>query len=293
MKMSRTKRNVFLSPINIYFGPDDGGAPPAGGGGNPPPPPAGGDPPPPPVPPPAAPKTFNQQQVDDIIKERFKKERTEKEGLLADLKKLQESKIGTEQQQQELSARIEQMETSLRSKEEQAAAQAKTLETKHKKETDALLAERDSWKGRYTSETISRAIQDAAIAAKGLEPAQFVMMFGGQARIEEAKDSDGKPTGRFDTMLKFLGLDSETKKPITMDLPAAEAIAYMRDNNLHSNLFDHSTKPGTGANPSGNGKGKDSSKMPNREDYASDTAFNQAYQTWRDSFNYDGSPIKK
>jgi hypothetical protein len=225
--------------------------------------------------------------------ERFKKERTEKEKLIHELKTLQESSNLTAQEREQLTTRVADLENSLLTKEQQASQQIKQTETKYQKQIDTVSKERDTWQSRFSDATIRRAITDAAVSADAEDPTQLVLMFQGMTRLEEVKDETGKSTGEFITKMKFQGIDAE-KKPITLDLPVAEAIMHMRENGLHKNLFKHSAKGGTGQSGQGTGKtGRDPSKMPNPDDYKSVEEFNTAYQEWRSKYELDGTPKKE
>lgn len=237
-------------------------------------------------------KKFSQEDVDRIINKRFAKEKADKEQLLAKLTTLQDTAKLTEEERSTLETQIQSLTDSLTTKEQQAALQAKKLEEKYTKERDAVVVERDLWKNRYVDSTIKRSLTDAAIASQAQEPAQLVMMFGHATSLEEQLDSAGKPTGEFVPMMKFQGIDPETKKPAQMKLPVSEAVQHMRENGLHKNLFKHSGTPGTGEGSGGAGKGKDSGKMPNPSDYATPDLFQDAYQKWRDGHSVDGSPVK-
>lgn len=236
-------------------------------------------------------RKFTQKDLDEIINKRFKQERTEKEKLIGQLKSIQESQGLTEAEKEGLSQQIEELQASIRTKEETAAIQLKTVETKYQKQVGDLTTERDTWKGRFTDSTVRRSLTDAAVSAEAVEPSQIVMMFAGQTRLEEVKGEDGKPTGEYITMMKFQGVDPETKKSAVLDVTPAEAFQHMRENGLHKNLFHHGGKPGTGNDAGGGGKGsKDPSKEPQLADYSDAASYGKAYQKWREDYNVDGSP---
>lgn len=237
-------------------------------------------------------KKFTQDDVDRILNKRFAKEKSEKEQLLKQLTTLQDTAKLTEEERTTLESQIQSLTDSLQTKEQQQALAAKKLEEKYTKERDAVASERDLWKNRYVDSTIKRSLTDAAVASNAQEPAQIVMMFGHATSLEEQLDSAGKPTGEFVPVMKFQGIDPETKKPAQMKLPVSEAIAHMRENGLHKNLFKHTGTPGTGEGGTGTGKGKDNGKMPTPSDYASPELFQDAYQKWRDGHKVDGSTIK-
>lgn len=239
-------------------------------------------------------RTFKQAEVDAIIKKRLSKERTEKEQLLGQLQELRDTVNLTEEQRSGLEGQIQNLTDSLQSKEQQAALALKREQDKYAKEKDGLLSERDTWKNRFVDSTIKRSLTDAAVTAGAQDPSQIVMMFGGSTSLDEVKDSAGKPTGEFAVLMKFQGINPETKKPEQMILPVSEAIQHMRENKLHANLFKATGVPGTGTDTSGAGKGgKDSSKMPEVSQFANPAEFQKAYQEWRSNYNLDGSPVKK
>lgn len=239
-------------------------------------------------------KKFSQEEVDKIVNKRFAKEKEEKEKLIGQLKSIQDSASLTAAEKESLAHQIDELQASIRTKEETAAVQLKTVEQKYQNEVKNLSTERDTWKNRFSVSTIRRSLTDAAVSADAEETSQIVMMFESQTRLEEVKGSDGKPTGEYITMMRFQGIDPETKKPAMLDMPPTEALQHMRENGLHKNLFRHGAKPGTGTNPGGGGKpGKDPSKEPVLEDYASREEFAKAYQRWRDDYNLDGTPKNK
>jgi len=237
-------------------------------------------------------KTFTQKELDGIINKRFAKERTEKEALLKQLQTLQETAQLTSEERSGLEQQIQSLTDSLQTKEQQAALAAKKLEDKYNQEREKLSQERDTWKNRFVDSTIRRALTDAAVSSNAQDPSQIVMMFGSATKLEDVLDGSGKPTGDFAVTMSFQGIDPETKKPAQLKLPVAEAIQHMRDNGLHKNLFKHTSTPGTGQGGSGEGKGKSQDTMPNPKDYASGDDFQKAYQSWRNTHNVDGTPIK-
>jgi ElaB/YqjD/DUF883 family membrane-anchored ribosome-binding protein len=236
-------------------------------------------------------KKFTQKDLDFHINKRFKEEKAEKEKLVSQLTRLQESKGLTEAEKAELQEQIDGLNNAMQTKEQQAQNEIKTLKSKHEKEFGSVKQEAETWRNRFTSATIERAIADAAITTEAEDANQLIMMFAGQTRlVENVDENTGKGTGTFTPKLQFTGINPETKKPEKFDLPVAEAISTMKEQGLHKNLFKHGAKSGTGTSAGGkSGGGKDPSKMPNPADYASNEEFAQAYQKYRDSYNPDGT----
>lgn len=239
-------------------------------------------------------KKFSQKDLDKALNYRFRKERQEKENLVKQLNDLKEKGL-TPEARETLESEIQKLNESMQTKEQTLQQKMEEANKKHTKLLEGVTGERDLWKNRYHTSINERAILDAAVAANAEDPSQFVMMFSGSTRLEEVMDSTGKGTGKFVSMMKFKGLDTESKKLVDMDLPTAEAVAHMKEHGLHKNLFKHTAVNGTGSPGQGSGTGRGTpDKMPVPEDFPGDpVAFRNAYQTWRQSFNIDGTPIKK
>lgn len=236
-------------------------------------------------------KKFSQKDLDKAINQRFKKEREANEKMLKQLEAIQKDGLTPEAKEQ-LEKQIEALGESLQTKEQTAAQKMSELSKKHEAALKTATETADTWKNRYHKSSIERAILDAANGSEAETPEQLVLMFGPAARLEEEVDAQGKGTGNFVPKMKFKGIDAETKKPADLDLPVGEAIAHMRENGLHSNLFKHQATPGTGKGGSGTGGGnKGGHEMPIREKFGTDTEFQNAYNGWRDTHNVDGSVI--
>jgi len=236
-------------------------------------------------------KTFTQKQVDDLIGKRLAREKSEKEALVKQLETFKQNTSLSEKAQEELQGQIDTLNNSLLTKDQQSAQERQKLEKKHADDLKKAGDEAGLWKNRFTTAQVNRAITDAAVSAGAEDPSQFVLMFSSLARLEEAKDADGKATGEFLPMVRFQGLDKD-KKPAILDLPVGEAFATMKEAGLHKNLFKHSATPGTGEAGSGKG-GRDNNSEPNPSDYASQEEYGKAYQTYRDTHDLDGNVIKK
>lgn len=226
-----------------------------------------------------------QPAVDKIIQSRLAKEKAQNTKLASELKSLQASANLSKEQQESLSAQIETLETSLQTETEKAQGEQKKLQAKYDKDTKALGEERDLWKGRFETASLTRALTDAAVEAGAEHPGQIAMMFGGNAKLVQDQ-ADGKPIESFTGLLSFTGLGEDGKTQETMELPIAKAIAKIRDDGLNANLFKHGAKSGTGTPPSGGTGGTGGTKTdrntpPDPKDYDSTESWQKAYDDWR------------
>jgi hypothetical protein len=237
-------------------------------------------------------KKFTQKDLDALINKRFKAERSQNEKLLQQLQAIQQNGL-TPEAREELEGQITRLQESMQTKEQTLQQKMAESEKKYTKLVETTNVEKELWKSRFHKTLVERSILDAAIASDAEEAAQLVLMFGPNTRLEEQVDGAGKGTGEFVAKLKFQGIDTETKKPVVLDLPPGEAFNHMREHGLHKNLFKHNATGGTGKPASGTSSGNNASKMPERANFATEEDYAVAYQTWRDAYNADGSPTKK
>jgi hypothetical protein len=237
-------------------------------------------------------KKFTQKDLERLLDQRFKKERIEKEKLLAQLEAIKTDGL-TPEAKEELEGQISNLQESLQTKEQTLQQKMAETEKKYSKDLEKVIGERDTWRNRFQRSILERSILDGAVGSEAEDPSQFVLMFGSAARLEEEFDASGKGTGNFIPKLKFKGIDPESKKPVDLDLPVGEAFAHMREHGLHKNLFKHGAASGTGKTGNGSGGGKTGGESePMRESFQSEEAYSTAYQGWRNTHELDGTPIQ-
>ena len=224
--------------------------------------------------------------VDKIVQKRLAREKKQNAELATKLKALQSSSSLTQQERDDLASQIETLETSMQTEQERSQGEQKRLQKKYESDTKALTDERDTWRSRFESTEVRRALTDAAVSAGAENPSQIALMFGGNAKLVQDQ-ADGKPVESFTPMLSFTGLGEDGKTQETLELPIAEAIAKIKADGLNANLFKHSSKPGTGTPPSGGsgGNGADVSSDPNNPpvpgDFSTTQEWQKAYDKWR------------
>jgi hypothetical protein len=183
-----------------------------------------------------------QTKVDQIIKERLKKTKIEQDKLVQQLETLKSTKNLSDEEKTNLQKRIDDMQSTLFTKEEIAAKEKKELETRLSKDIEKANNEAKSWRERYTRETVERALLDAAVEHKAVKPKQMVDLLINSTRLVE---DTGNP-GNFIAQTKFTGKDKDGK-PVTLDLPVKEAMKQMRETtDEYGNLFISDAAGGIG-----------------------------------------------
>jgi hypothetical protein len=198
----------------------------------------------PPADPPAPPvKTFTQEEVDKIVQGRVSKMKDENTKTLTQLQALQKSKTLSDTERTSLATRIEELQTSLMTKEELAQREKMELENKFKTDLEATSKERDDWKGRFTKTMVQRSLLDAAVSGDAFQPSQLMDLLEGKTQLVENN-------GAFEVKIRFQGRDKEGK-PMEMILSPEETITEMKKmTDKFGNLFKSGATGGAGGGAS-------------------------------------------
>lgn len=232
----------------------------------PPPPPAPVDPPvDPPVEPPANPDddkpTISKAQMNKIVQERLgreqKKAAEEKQKVIERLTQLERAKGLSDKERGDLATQIEDLKTSMLTKEQQAELTRKKLEgelTGKLKEVESR-AEKN-WR-LYEGSTITREITDAAAKHDAFRASQVVKHLRDITQLVEDKDPEtSQGLGTYTPRVKFP--DTKDGKPITLDLTVEEAVRRMKDlPEEYGNLFKSGVAGGLGGSSGAGGAADD------------------------------------
>lgn len=238
------------------------------GDGNPAPAVPPTSPPPPPPPPAPGNKTFTQSEVDKLMADHRKGLQDQNRQLVSQLEEIRNTANLTVQQKEELEARITTLSQQHLTKEQQTAAELDKLKKKYDSDTKVLTEGANVWKSRFENQIATTQILAAADKHKAAKASQLVTMLGGRTKVVEVLDEAGKQTGIFAAQLTVQKIDPKTKQPIAVDVSIDEAIALMREDPEHGNLFLVDGKPGFGGNNvnnPANGTPLDWSKMTPEE----------------------------
>jgi len=188
-------------------------------------------------PPPAPPeKTFTQEDVNRLLATNKRELQSKLEASLAKLNELE--KVGDPLA---LKAKIEELSTSLMTKEEIAKKEQEKLQKKYEEDLVRQKTEAESWAQRYKQSRIKESIAQAAAQHNAYNAAQLEMLLAPTAKVVEKTDADGKGLGEFEVKLPVQVGDK------VLELPASEAVAKMRENTaVFGNLFKIDSKSGFG-----------------------------------------------
>jgi len=224
--------DLFKLWLNVYDGEGDppAGDPPAGDppAGDPPAgdPPAGG----------GTSKQFSQDDVNRFLASEKRKWKDQQQKAIDELEALRAKANLTDEERQQYDERIENMKNQLLTKDQLTEKEKAKLEKAYKKQIEDLTGQLDTWQGRYTEETISRAITDAAVSNDAYVPGQIVAIVRPNTRLVEELDGEGKPTGKMSPVVKLEDKDKDGK-PVTLELAPKEAVKRMKEMDEYLNLF--------------------------------------------------------
>jgi hypothetical protein len=182
----------------------------------------------------------------------------------------------SEEQRKKLEGRLDDVQASLRTKEQQAEYERKQSAEKYEDQLKTAEGRANHWEGLYKQETVARSLQDAATGADAFNPNQIVGLL---RPMTELKDQDGTLA----PMVDFPDIDEKTGKEISTLRTPAEAVKRMKElPKVYGNLFKSNVVSGVGAGQANPGMGED-------QDYANMSAAD--YRKNRDAIrNRVGQP---
>ena len=210
-------------------------------------------------------KTFTQDQVNTMLADDRRKHVTNTQKAIDELNAIKAKADLSQQERTELEERVGQLQATLLTKDELAAKEKKKLE-------DQLKTDTEEWKGKYTTlerryntETITRAITDAAVTNEAFSPKQVVAILKPLTQITEVLDEKGNGTSEFAPRVK-LPDTNERGEAVILDLAPPDAVKRMTEVDEYFNLFKGKGTSGIGGTNNAAAAGEvDVSKMKPQE----------------------------
>jgi len=219
-------------------------------------------------------KSYTQEQLNKMMADNRRKLTQQNETLVSELTTLKDQANLTAQDKTELEERIEKLQVQNMSKEEIAKREASKAAKSHQLELGSLTKERDAWQKRYTKARVATELTTAALEAKATVPEQIVQLLGPNTYLSPVLGDDNKPTGDFETLVKFSDV-SEEGKAVVLDLTPFATLKRMQElTERFSNLFINPGTGGMGGNSGQSGKGGQKQTVEALKD-------TNAYMKWR------------
>jgi len=249
------------------------------------------EPTPTPTPEPASPGTplFTQDQVNDIVVKRNKKVRQQLETAESTVEKLLQSQNLSVQERAGLEGQLEELQGQLRTKEQQAAYEAKKLQAEHQARLEQTNEQLNHYKGLFETQTRDNAIMAAASKHDAYNPQQFTELLGSRTKIVDEVNEQGEKTGRLVPRVEMTVKAEDGTASVVLQTPE-EAIETMKNDVAQfGNLFRGNVAKGIGegSNTSFAGNSRvDVSRMTDEEYFANRDAIRKQYgiRDRRDNF---------
>jgi len=186
-----------------------------------------------------------QEEMNAMMAENRRKLTQQNSELVTQLEQLKQNTHLTQEQRDELQQRITQLEQQYLTKEELAKRESEKTRKQYENELNTFKQDNERWKGLYTSSTIERSLQDAAIEGEALHPSQIVDLLRNRTELSEVLEN-GRPTGRYQPIIKFSDVTDDGKN-VVLELAPNDAIKRMKElSDKYGNLFKGTAVSGTG-----------------------------------------------
>ena len=178
-----------------------------------------------------------QAQVNKILAEDKRKHQAQFQKLEKQLQDTLNTAKLTQDERTKLEESLEDLRKQTRTKEEQAKIEKKQLEDRLTGELTQSRSETETWKTKYVDSTITRALQDAAVAGDAYNPNTVVTVL--RQMVKMVNDTP---------MIDFPDVAEDTKEAIVKQMTPGEAIARMKQlPDAYGNLFKSGVVGGVGA----------------------------------------------
>jgi len=226
------------------------------------------------------PNTFTQDQVNEIVVKRNKKVREQLETAEATVEKLLATQNLSTQERAGLETQLNDLQSQLRTKEQQAAHEAAKQAAEHQAKLESATQQLTFYKDQFETQTRNNAILQAASEAGGYNPEQFVDILGPRTKIVEETNGEGVKTGRLIPRVLVVE-NGEDGTPTEVLKTTAEAIADMKEDvDRYGNMFRGNVAKGIGEGSNSSIAGDtrvDVSKMSTEEYIANREAIAKQY----------------
>jgi hypothetical protein len=200
---------------------------------------------------------FNQEQVNRFVQDRLakerKKQREENQKIQKKLEEVLATQSLTEEEKASLQNTIEDMRKRNRTKEEQAKLEKRQLQEEYENRLKDALKRGDYWENEYRTQTVTRALMDAAVKNDAFMPNQVVTILKEYTKLVKPVDENGKQVegAPLHPVVDLPDIDADTGKTIITQRNPDEAVARLKE--LQPNLFKANVVSGVGGNSSTGG----------------------------------------
>ena len=194
-------------------------------------------------------RMFSQTELNKILADDKRKHQEKYTQLETDYKDLLKNQNLTKEERDKLQSRLDDVQKSLRTKDQQAEYERKQAQEKYSTELETERKRADHWESLFKQETVARSLQDAAQAADAFNSTQIVGLL---KPYTELKEVDGVLT----PMVDFPDVSEKDGSEVRTLRTPMEAVKRMRElPKIYGNLFKSNVVSGVGAGQASTGDG--------------------------------------
>jgi hypothetical protein len=194
-------------------------------------------------------KKFTQADLNKILAEDKRKHQEKFNELVTSHQELLQNQNLTTEERDSLATRLEDLQASHRTKEQQTEHDRKLAETKSSTELETERKRADHWESMFKTNEVQRALQDAAVGADAFNPGHIVALLAPDTQL---KDVDG----RLIPMVDFQDIDEKDGSEVRTLRTPADAVKRMQElPKVHGNLFRSNVVSGVGSGQATPGDG--------------------------------------
>lgn len=226
-------------------------------------------------------KTFTQDEVNEIVVKRNKALKSQYEQLETNYQGLLDQSNLSGEQREKLETDLENVRTQLRTKEQQAAHDAKKLQETHNKALEETVGRADYYKNLFESSTTERAIVEAATQHGAYNASQFIAILGSRTKIVDELNEQGEKTGRLVPRVEMTVTGEDGTPSVVLKTPEAAIEDLKNDTTQFGNLFRNNVAKGIGEGTSSNAANPtrvDVTTMTDDEYFANREAIRKQYK---------------
>ena len=171
--------------------------------------------------------TFTQEQLNEIVVKRNKKVRQQLETAEATVEKLLKTQNLSSQDRAGLEAQLNDLQTQMRTKEQQAIYERKKAEAEYASKLEETNGQLNFYKGQFETTTRDNAILTAATQHDAFNPELFIDVLSPRTEIVKETNESGEETGRLVPRVK-VAVKADDGTVAEVYKTPAEAIEIMK-----------------------------------------------------------------
>jgi hypothetical protein len=192
-------------------------------------------------------KVFSQDEVNKFLADERRKTTQKYTQLEGAYKEALANQNLTQEQRVQLEEKLEDLQKTFRTKEEQLKHEQKAFEEKYTKELESYKTSAQTWEGRFKNTMLEQTLQDAAVKHDAYDPMVLTILLKTMSKVIEKTDEQGRGTGEWTTIVDLTDVDAKTGETIVTRRTPEDAVKRMKELERFANQFKPNVVAGIGS----------------------------------------------